>query len=42
MKSDIIALFTVHEADWAVLAGDVDQNDPLSEIYLFCVMYIYM
>ncbi len=25
MKSDIIALFTVHEADGVVLAGDVDK-----------------
>ncbi len=29
---DIIALFTVHEADGADLAGDVDKNDPLLEI----------
>ncbi len=32
MKSDIIALFTVHEADGVVLAGDVDKNDPLFDI----------
>ncbi len=33
MKSDINALFTVHEADWAVLAwAMLIKNDQLFEI----------
>ncbi len=43
MKSDIIALSTVHEADWAVLAGRCEIWDlvVLYNVYLYVAYILY-